>query len=169
MSEQLNHHNDGTGLAASARNATGPLPYLGDLNVIDGILRKLTKDVTDRFAAVSHAQMSQPDAAEADHAECIRLGEVFDGQDADYTVIEHWNGDGLATYIRQRMSETVQPAEDDEQIITQAFAMFVHQIYGAIAAMPADPDEVEQAELAGTLDDNIRSFTWLLAGIESNE
>lgn len=166
MSNQLNHHNDATGLAQSARQADSILPYLGDVVTIDQILRKLTEDVTWRFAAVGRGLMPQQDAAEADQAECRRLGEVFDGQDEGYTVIEHWNGSGLANYIRKRMSETVQPSEDDEEIIAQAFAMFIHQIYGAINAAGGHPDELK---LATTLDDNIRSFTWVLAGIESNE
>ncbi|MNC64397.1 hypothetical protein D3C75_1145950 [compost metagenome] len=64
------------------------------------------------------------------------------------------------------MGESVQPVEDDEEVIAQAFAMFMHQIYGAINAAGAHPDE---EKLAVTLEENIRSFTWLLAGIESNE
>jgi hypothetical protein len=166
MSDQLSYHNDAAGLVQSAEQASGPLPYLGDLHDVDQILRKLNENVINRFAAVGRGQMSQQEAAEADQAECIRLGEVFDGQDLGYNSIEHWNGNGLANYIRNRMGETVQPAEDDEQIITQAFAMFVHQIYGAINEAGANPDE---AKLAETLDENIRSFTWVLIGIESNE
>jgi hypothetical protein len=169
MSEELNHHNDATGLVESARRATGDAPYLGDINEIDQILRKLTADVTGRYAAVGRREIGAEDAALSDRAECHRLAEVFDGQDNGYVVIEHWNGEGLATHIRGRMGEVVQPHDDDEQIIAQAFGVFVHRIYGAIGAMAADPDEVEQAELAETLDENIRSFTWLLAGIESNE
>jgi ferredoxin len=166
MSNDLNHHNDPTGLAASAAEATGARPYLGDVNDIDHLLRQFTEGVTSRFAQVGRGQLAPDAAAEADRAECLRMAEVFDGQDDAYATIENWNGEGLANYIRARMAESVQPDEDDEQIIAQAFALFVHRIYGAITAAGASPD---QDALVAALQDNIRSFTWLLVGLESNE
>lgn len=162
----LNHHNDPTGLVNSASEATGTRPYLGDIHDIDQLLRQFTDGVTSRFAQVGRGQLGPDDAAAADSAECVRLAEVFDGQDEAYATIENWNGEGLANYIRTRMAEAVQPSEDDEEIIAQAFALFVHRIYGAINAAGAAPD---QDALVAALEDNIRSFTWLLVGLESNE
>ena len=162
----LNHHNDATGLVRSASDATGTRPYLGDVNDIDQMLRQFVEGVTSRFAMVGRREMGMNEAALTDKAECLRLAAIFDGQDIEYATIEHWNGEGLANYIRNRMAETVQPSEDDEEIIAQAFAAFVHRIYGAIneAGDSADP-----SSLIGALQDNIRSFTWLLVGLESNE
>lgn len=166
MSTELNHHNDASGLVASAAEATGARPYLGDVNDIDQLLRTFTEGVTNRFAQVGRGQLAPDAAADADRAECLRMAEVFDGQDDGYATIENWNGEGLANYIRTRMAEAVQPAEDDEDIIAQAFGVFVHRIYGAISAAGANPD---QDALVAALQDNIRSFTWLLVGLESNE
>jgi len=163
---ELNHHNDPTGLAASAAEATGALPYLGDVDDIDRILRQFAEGVTGRFAQVGRGQLTPNAAADADKAECQRLAEIFDGQDEGYTSIQNWNGEGLANYIRSRMSEAVQPDDDDEQVIAQAFATFVHSIYGAIAAAGQHSDE---KALADELQEIIRSFTWLLVGLESNE
>ncbi|QNJ57424.1 hypothetical protein Dolphis_118 [Pseudomonas phage Dolphis] len=162
----LNHHNDPSGLAASAAEATGARPYLGDVDDIDRVLRQFVEGVTSRFAQVGRGQLTPNAAADADKAECLRLAEIFDGQDEGYASIENWNGEGLANYIRSRMSEAVQPDDDDEQVIAQAFATFVHSIYGAITASAQNSDE---KALASELQEIIRSFTWLLVGLESNE
>ncbi|BCP56276.1 hypothetical protein K32_48930 [Kaistia sp. 32K] len=167
MSEQeLNHHNDPSGLAASAKEASGQRPYLGDLDDIEKLLRAFTDGVTSRFAQVGRGQLTPDAAATADREECLRMAGVFAGLDDDYAAIEHWNGEGLANYIRARMVEAVQPGEDDESVIAQAFGVFVHRIYGAIAEAGSSPDA---EALSVTLLENIRSFTWLLVGLESNE
>ncbi len=162
----LNHHNDPTGLAASAAQAAGARPYLGDLHDIDQLLRQMAERVTSRFAQVGRGELTPDAAADADRADCQRMAQIFDGQDPDYASIENWNGDGLAQYILSRMSEAVQPDEDTEEVIAQAFALFVHRIYGAITAAGERPDE---AALAEALADNVRSFSWALVGLESNE
>jgi len=164
--ETLNHHNDPAGLVSSAQEATSDRPYLGSIEDIDQLLRAFTEGVTSRFAQVGRGQLTPDAAVAADQAECVRMAEIFDGQDEGYASITNWNGEGLANYIRSRMAEAVQPSEDDEDIIAQAFAVFVHRIYGAITAAGSAPDP---HALADTLQDNIRSFTWLLVGLESNE
>lgn len=170
MSE-LNHHNDATGLVASAASATGSKPYLGDIHDVDHLLRVFTEGVTSRFAQVGRGELTPEEAADADRDACETMGEAFCGNDNSYAVIVGWNGVGLATYIRARMAELVQPDDDDVQIVAQAFATFTHHIYSAIKAHGKEhgAEGPEGADLIDTLQENIRSFTWLLLGIESNE
>lgn len=164
MSE-VNHHNDATGLVASAAQATGAKPYLGDIHDIDQMLRLFTEGVTSRFEQVGKGLLTPNNAADADRAACLDMAKVFCGQDDGYASIVGWNGKGLADYVRTRMGESVQPDEDDVQIVAQAFATFVHYIYGAIT----QHGNAEGTELVDALQENIRSFTWLLIGLESNE
>lgn len=163
---ELNHHNDPTGLAASAAEANGALPYLGDVGDIDRMLREFVDGVTSRFGQVSQGLLTPQVAAEADKAECLRMAAIFDGQSEDYAAITNWNGEGLAKHIRARMAEVVVTSDDDEDIIAQAFGAFVHSIYGSIGNAGRHSDE---KSLAGELAELVRSFTWLLVGLDSNE
>lgn len=167
MTEELNHHNDPTWLLHSARAAAGDKPYLGDLEVIDAIIRQFVAGITERFERVGMGLLTPNSAAEADKAECIRLGGVFTGADSTYTPMPGWTDGGLANYVRNRMHESVTPDEPDNEVVAQAIASLVHSVYSMIGEV-ADLDEPTQEQMA-KLNDHIRSLTWLLAGIESNE
>lgn len=162
---ELNHHNDPSGLLRSLE-AAGDRPYLGDAGTVEKILRDLVGGITYRFAEVGRGNLTPQEAAEADRGECERLAAVFDGQDDRYAAIEHWNGEGLANHIRGRMAEAVPDDEDDELVIAQAFAVFVHGVYSVIAQAGEGQSE---EDLAASLQDLVRSFSWVLVGLESNE
>lgn len=163
---ELNHHNDPTGLVQSARQATGDLPYLGDTEAVDRILRELTAGVLDRFDRVGHGLLTPNEAAEADQSECERLGKAFTGGDAGFQVVPGWSTGGLASSVRSKMAESLNVGEADDQVLAQAFAVFVHHIYDQLNLTGAGGSE---AELQDGLNENIRSFTWLLVGLDSNE
>lgn len=163
---ELNHHNDPTGLLQSARQANSGLPYLGDTHAVDKILRELTAGVLDRFDRVGHGLLTPNDAAAADQAECVRLGTAFTGGDAGFAIVPGWSTGGLANRVRDKMAETVKAGETDDQVLAQAFAVFVHHIYDQLNVAGNGGSE---AELQDGLNENIRSFTWLLVGLDSNE
>jgi hypothetical protein len=167
MTDELNHHNDPTWLLHSARAASGNRPFLGDLEVIDAIVRQFVAGITERFERVSIGLQTPQDAAETDKAECVRLGGVFTGADQTYAPLPGWTDAGLAAYIRERMHETAATGETDSEVVAQAFASLVHSVYGMIGEV-ADLDEPTQEQM-DKLNDHIRSLVWLLAGIESNE
>ena len=77
-----------------------------------------------------------------------------------------WNTGGLAQRVRGKMAESVQAGEPDAAVLAQAFAVFVHHIYDQLNITGAGGTE---AELQDGLNENIRSFTWLLVGLDSNE
>ncbi len=166
MTDELNHHNDPTWLLHSVRSATGDKPYLGDLSVIDGIVRQFVAGILERFEKVGHGIMTPLDAANMDKAECTRLGELFCGADATYEPVRGWTDGGLAGYVRGRMNETVSPDEPNASVLAQAFAQLAHTVYGVIGSSAAE-DGLERHQSA--LEDAIRSLTWLLIGAESNE
>jgi hypothetical protein len=163
---ELNHHNDPAGLLRSLEGAAGELPYLGDVDAIDKILRDLVGGITYRFAEVGRGNLTPQEAADADRAECERLAVIFDGQGEGYAAIQNWNGEGLAKYIRSRMAESVPDDEDDETVIAQAFGVFVHGVYGVIGKAA---DGMSEEDLADSLQDLVRAFSWTLVGLESHE
>lgn len=163
---ELNHHNDPSGLLHSLSEAGGDRPYLGDVDAIDKILRELVGGITYRFAEVGRGNLTPQEAADADRSECERLAAIFDGQDEGYAAIQNWNGEGLANYIRSRMAEAVPADEDDETVIAQAFAVFVHGVYGVIGKAA---DGQSEEDLAASLQDLVRAFSWTLVGLESHE
>lgn len=159
-------HNDATGLVESARQANSDLPYLGDTEAVDRILRELTAGVLDRFDRVGRGLLSPSDAADGDQAECVRLGVAFTGGDPAYAMVPLWNANSLGNRVREKMAEVVQPDEPDAAVMAQAFAVFVHHIYDQLNITGNGGTE---AELQDGLNENIRSFTWLLVGLDSNE
>jgi hypothetical protein len=160
------YHNDATGLAEAACQANSGLPYLGDTETVDRILRELTAGVLDRFDRVGHGLRTPGAAADDDRAECERLGLAFAGQDPGYAVVPIWNTHVLPERIRTKMAETIQAGEPDAAVLAQAFAVFVHHIYDQLNITGNGGTE---AELQDCLNENIRSFTWLLVGLDSNE
>lgn len=163
---ELNHHNDPSGLLRSLAAAAGDRPYLGDVDAIDKILRELVGGITYRFAEVGRGNLTPQEAADADRSECERLAAIFDGQDEGYAAIQHWNGEGLANYLRNRMAESLPADEDDEAVIASAFAVFVHGIYSLINKAG---EGMSEEELKARMEDHVRAFSWALVGMESNE
>lgn len=158
---ELNHHNDPTGLAASAKAANQP-NYLGSRELTDRLVRGFVSDVMARFDQVSSGRLVPSDAANADRAGCEQMADVFLGADSRFEPVKGWNGKPLADFIRNRMYSAVQD-EDDRSVVAQAFAVLVHHVYDAIRA-----DESE-AKMIDDINGAIKSLCWTLHGIEVNE
>lgn len=157
--EQLNHHTDPTGLVMSAKAAAGA-NYLGDRDVVDRLVRNFAAGVLARFEKVGDGLLTPNEAAEQDKAECVRLEQVFTGQDPAYSPMPGWTTGSLEMYVKARMKEAIQP---DSGVLAQAFAMLVHVIYDAIRSS-ADPQAMGEQ-----INDGIQSFTFLLLGIEHHD
>lgn len=157
--EQLNHHTDPTGLVMSAKAAAGA-NYLGDRDVVDRLVRDFASGVLARFEKVGDGLLTPNDAAEQDKAECLRMEQVFTGNDPAYSPMPGWTTGSLEMYVKARMKETIQP---DSGALAQAFAMLAHVIYDAIRNA-GDPQDMGKQ-----INDGIQSFTLLLLGIEHHD
>ena len=162
MAEQLNHHNDPTGLLQSAKQASAP-NYLGNLELVDRLVRSFVADIMSRFDEVSMGRMVPNDAAAADQADCFKMADIFAGKDQRFSPVPGWNGKALADFIRQRMYSAVQGGEDDRSVIAQAFAVLAHHVYEAIRA------DADENKMIDQINDAVRSLAWTLHGIEVNE
>lgn len=162
MAEQLNRHNDATGLLQSAKQA-GAANYLGDREVVDRVVRDFAAGVLSRFEQVGDGLLTPNEAAEQDKAACQDMALIFTGRDDDYAIQSGWNDGALVMYVRNRLKEAIQP-EDDLSVMAQAFAMLVHVIYDQLRNGGTDA-----ANLAAEINEAVRSFSWLLLGIEEHD
>lgn len=165
MTDERNQRQaDATGIAASLREAHTGKPYLGDVAVLDGLIRQMTGRIFERYQLVGVGEITRDAAVQADKEECHQLARILIGQNEGYGAMSGWTDGGLADYIRSRMKEAVHD-EDDVSVVAQAVAVFVHGIYRHIGRIEADNEKEVQA----ALNEDIRSFVWLLVGLESNE
>lgn len=162
---ELNHHNDATGLMMSLHASTGPKPDLGNMETVEKIVRQFVFDITHRFELVGMGATSPTDAAAQDRAECERMGKIFTGQDPEYRLMPGWNDGPLAAFVRERMGESINTDEPDDQVVAQAFALLVHSTYATIRSL----DGSGGADATERLGDHIKSTVWLLVGLQSDE
>ena len=166
MNDQLNRHTDPTGIVASLKAANDGRPFLGDLGVVDRLLRQFAAGVFERFDEVGHGILTPNDAASADRAECVKLAAVFCGADPSYAPIRDWTGPQLADHLRARMAHQIQPDEDDASVVAQALAVLVHGLYDILRMSGGEerPKVLQQQAEAA-----IRSMGFALTGVHGND
>lgn len=166
MAEELNMHTDPSGLLESARAANDGRPFLGDVQVIQKMLREFASNVFTRYDEVGHGVLTPDDAANADRAECLRLAAVFCGQDGAYAPVREWTGKPLADHLRERMARDLQPEDDDVKLVAQALAVLVHRLYDVLRAASAGaPDDA----LMQTTEAAVHSMAMALVGVVGND
>lgn len=158
---------DATGLVASLNTAMSEKPFLGDHDVIDGLVRELAAGVMERFSQVGTV-LTRDQASEADQEACHQLARILIGENSDYTPVPWWSDTELPNRIRSHMGEAVH-SEDNVSVVAQAIAVFVHNIYDHIrdigGASTSDVEDRVRAEVEET----IRSFVWLLLGLHQHD
>lgn len=164
--KELNTHTDPSGLLESAKAANDGRPFLGDMQVVDGMLRRFAAAVFERYDEVGHGILTPDDAAGADRQECLRLARVFCGQDPAYAPVREWTGKGLADHLRERMERDLQPSDDDVQIVAQALAVLVHRLYDVLRH---GSDDAPQAALMEETEAAVRSMGFALVGVVGND
>lgn len=165
MEDKLNRHNDPTGLIASLKSVSGPKPYLGDISVIERIIRTFSVGVLERYDEVGHGVLTPADAANADGDECLRMGKVFAGQDNAYTPVADWSGSGLANFLRDEMEREIPEEQDDARQIASAFGVLVHGIYDVLRQVSQLTEEDIQTRLTA----QIKPFARLMLGVGRHE
>lgn len=164
--EELDRHTDPSGLVESVRAATDGRPFLGSFPDVERILRGFAGEVITRFDEVGQGTLTPSDASAADRAECLKLASAFCGLDPAYAPSRGWTGSVLADHLRTRMELVLQPEDDDKQLVAQAFAVFVHNLYDLMREVSAGaPDAEVQATLVG----HVRAFSLALLGINGND
>lgn len=159
---ELNHHNDPTGLLQSAGEASSG-QYLGDQAVIDRLLRDFAAAVMSRFERVARGLLTPEDASEQDKALCFHMARIVLGKEPGYQPQRDWSEKALPMYVRAVMAASIQVNEDDESVMAQCFALLAHSIYDQIRAGGND------AAIAVEINNAIKSMTWLLLGVEQYE
>lgn len=166
MTEKLTMHTDPSGLVESLKAAHDGRPYLGDLSVVEGLLRRFASGVFERYDEVGHGVLTPSDAANADRAECLRLAAIFCGNDAAYAPVREWTGQQLADHLRHRMERDLEPEEDNHRLVAQAMAVLVHRLYDALR--DANDGEPEGAVMQD-VEASVHSMAMALVGVVGNE
>ena len=166
MTEELNAKNDPTGLLASLKAANDGRPYLGDGVAVEKLLREFVAGLLERYDEVGHGVLTPEDAANSDRAECLRLGQIFTGQDQAYAPVQGWTNEGLAGHLRYRMQQHLTEEPDDAKLVAQAFGVLAHQVYDALRELNAGASEeaAQQAVVHG-----ITSLKMALLGAVGND
>ncbi len=163
---EMNMHTDPSGLLESLRAATDGRPFLGDIAVVERLLRVFASEVFTRYDEVGHGVLTPLDAANADRVECLRLARVFCGKDAAYAPVRGWTGQQLADHLRNRMERDLVSDDEDEQIVAQALAVLVHRLYDVLrAANDGAPEDAVKAETEAS----VRSLALALVGVVGND
>lgn len=159
---------DGTGIAMAVGHASSDKPYLGNLDVVSDVFRKLAGDIIERIIAVSEGKMTADAAGAKDEAEVKRLLKEFRGK-GDMEPVGPWNtGNGLANFIRRTMPEgLLSPAamEDADLALREALAIFVLTIRGAVEDAWETADNLME-DCEGVCNDWSRMFVGMPADEE---
>jgi hypothetical protein len=166
MTDKLDRHTDPSGLVASLNAATDGRPFLGDLVVVEGLLRQFASDVFTRYDEVGHGILTPNDASNADRAQCLKLAGIFCGQDPAYAPVREWTGAQLADHLRNRMERDLQPEDDDAKLVAQAMAVLVHRLYDVLRHAN---DDVPERELMDEAEGAVKSMAKALVGVVGND
>lgn len=150
-------------LARASSEAEGG--YLGDLAVVDGIVRRFVISAAERFTAFAGGGMSL-DAVAAEDARAGRdLTLILRGSNLRYSSIGEWNdGGGLAQACRTRFGIKLgaEAQTNDFEAIFQTVGRLLQDVYGTLTA-EAQKDDTDGAgpAVAAIVD----SYARLFAGV----
>ena len=163
---EMNMHTDPSGLLESLRAATDGRPYLGDLPVVEKLLRDFAGEVFTRFDEVGHGVLTPHEASSADRDECLRLARAFCGLDPAYAPVREWSGKPLANHLRQHMAHSLAESDDDVDVVAQALAVMVHRLYDVLRA---GNDGASFSALSQQTEAAVKSMAMALVGVVGND
>jgi len=149
-------------IALERASKDGGSHYLGDVAVVDGLLRAFAFDIIDRQAAVAAGALPQGEAVRDDTARAKELAAIFSGRSADYVPMPAFHPGGLAAWIRQTIPDRLDPEGGDDHAINAAMSLFIAEIYIAVQ-MQIDGRSDEDCRFK--LDATIEDWTCLMLGI----
>jgi hypothetical protein len=157
----------GSGLHLAVLRATGSKPYLGDTEIVGGLVRGFLKGVVDRVAEVGAGREDKGVAAMADQRACLAMSKIFLGENPEYESVGQWNsGGGMVDWMYKALKHIYQePAENREALVRDVFAWGVAFAYEAVSAHAEkeEPDDL-QDDLVNLADD----LTRFLLGVPGN-
>lgn len=134
----------------------GELPYLGDKETVDGMLRTFVGRICARYVRVSEGAVPAADASQADMDECRRFADIFLGRDEGYSTVGPWNGTPLADACRTAFKEilSAEASAKDEDALAATFALLVHAVYDALRECAMGDSEEAQADALNAIIDD---------------
>jgi hypothetical protein len=113
--------------------SSGSKPYLGDQDVVLGLVSSLAEGVAERYSQVMSGDIDAGTAASRDRAECDRLAGIFLGENDGFETVGNWNtGGALPAFLREHLDHLIDIKEGDHNVVAQTFALVVHAAYQVI-------------------------------------
>jgi hypothetical protein len=153
-----------SGLHIAVGKANSGKPYLGDPEVVDGLVRELVSGVMQRAGAVADGAMEQGAAVAGDTAAITQMANILAGKVEAYETVGDWNPHGLGNAIREVLADAIteQAATDDDEAVLQAVSILVLEVYGVLQQLAADGNE---QNATGSLEGVAGDFTNLFVGL----
>ena len=154
-----------SGWHIALEKANGAGQYLGDMKVVNHIVRQFLKSVTDRSALVSEGELMPWAAGDADRQACQHMAKVFLGKEPGFAPMGAWNSEGgLGAFLSTEIQQVVAPSERiGDLAVVQAFALITHKVYDILRTVT---DENFDAQ-AHQLNEIAEQFTRSLMGVHT--
>lgn len=142
--------------------------YLGDIKVVDALIREFVVGICERFAAVAGGTQTLAQVRQADQQAAYKLACIMRGIDMRYRTVGAWNrdGGGLAKALRWEFDIRLgaQAQHSDADAVFQALGLLVFDTYTELAkaAQAGDDPQAEaraQAAIAASIDRYAKLFT----------
>lgn len=134
----------------AATGAAAGEHYLGDLKVIELLLKELAAGVLNRYNEACIGVLTPSQASTADQEACLRLAGILVGNDSNYQPVNNWTGRPIADYMRRHFSNQIEESESDVHVLAQIIALFVIRIYQDLHK------ELTESELMQQINSNIQ-------------
>jgi hypothetical protein len=102
-------------------------PYLGDMDVVGGLVRGFLASVVDRLAEVGAVREGKGVAAMADQQACLSMAAIFLGKDPKYEPVRQWNsGGGMVDWMYEALDHYYkEPESNRAALLADVFAQAV--------------------------------------------
>lgn len=101
--------------------------YLGDPDVVEGVIRQFITALIDNWKSAADADV----AAAADLAAVERFAKIMAGEDAAYPPVEDWNRTRLAAFAAKFLGIEIGPADTALAVMRDAWASIAAGFYDA--------------------------------------
>ena len=139
--------------------------FLGDIQVIDALVRTFIAGVCGRHAAAGEGASSREEAIAGDRAACEEMGKILAGQDDRYVPLSPWHTGGeLAAYVKATLAANNYRIVDTDpaDVLAAACMILLQDVYKAIQM---SLDNAADAEVRDRIDSLIEDYTHLFMGL----
>lgn len=155
------------GLAAIPQGEDGAASYLGDMAVVDAIIRNLAADISDRQQKVAAGEMQSDEAVRLDFLQAYGTAKIFLGRNSSYAPVPDWHIDSMASGVAPFCVAfyNMVDVETAEDVLVAVMGLFVRSVYEGIQLAA---DGAPQDRWQTVIDGSIETIVDLMVGLDPN-